>query len=160
MAKLEVKERDYFANRYFGRDKAVLKGWKVDRKQKLFIKFIKDLWTTISARMGPNAFLHQNVIEAINACKYICDALQDMNNLWYQNRTAIPKNRLTTAPDFGDWEQIMNTQLDIIQTKLRSTMALPATQPQRQAYIITIISRIVSVTPRYVNASPVWLRVT
>lgn len=35
MANLEERERDYYANRYFGRNKAILEGWNTPKKSEL-----------------------------------------------------------------------------------------------------------------------------
>lgn len=51
MAKLEVSERDYFARRYFGGNKAILKGWNVGWKQKLFKAKITELVAAATARV-------------------------------------------------------------------------------------------------------------
>ncbi|CAN0424538.1 unnamed protein product [Ectocarpus sp. 8 AP-2014] len=123
MAKLAVKERDYFANRYFGRDKAVVKGWNVDRKQKLFIKFIDDLRSNADGRLRPNMFSPKDVQDAARYCSHACTALQHMNNLWYSGGAAIPSNRLADTPDFGKRQQVINEKLGQIQTNLRSIMA-------------------------------------
>ncbi|AAK14444.1 unnamed protein product [Ectocarpus sp. 4 AP-2014] len=123
MAKLAVKERDYFASRYFGRDKAVLKGWNVDRKQELFAKFIDDLRNKASGRLRPNMFSHMDVQNAAVYCSQACVALEQMNNLWYSGGVAIPSNRLTDTPDFGKRQRVINQRLGQIQTNLRSIMA-------------------------------------
>ncbi|CAN0572863.1 unnamed protein product [Ectocarpus sp. 12 AP-2014] len=121
MAKLAVKERDYFANRYFGRDKAVLKGWNVDRKQELFIDFIEDLWDDARQRVSAST-PGSDVMRAALSCVLACTALQEMNDLWYRGM-AIPTNRRTDMPDFGKRQQNINERLVQIRTSLRSVMA-------------------------------------
>jgi len=51
MMKLEVKEQDYFATRYFGRNKTVLKGWKDEGKRIQFYLIVANLGEVTEKRL-------------------------------------------------------------------------------------------------------------
>lgn len=138
MAKLEVRERDYFATRYFGRNKAVLKGWNVDRKQEIFDSYIsvylsgKMRAKTLQlrrSRMDPSAAV------ALTAFKDVLAALQRMHRAWYRYGTVLPNNRKTDTPDFSTNPRDIKTKIGEIQTSLGGILNLPDTDPSKQRSI-------------------------
>jgi hypothetical protein len=136
MAKLEVKERDYFANRYFGRDRAVLKGWNVDRKQQLFKEkidaIIKDatdrrdavigFGSTSTAAAAAVALYGASTKVAADAALAAATTLKSMNDKW----TPSGGSRVTvTPPGFDTDLKIINSLIDRIHKKLRDVWTEP-----------------------------------
>ncbi len=110
MALLEKREQDYFARRYIGHDKAVLKGWLVDRKQRIFNRLVADLSTGANARVRQfNTIPNQaNFVKQANiASAGACATARQMNERWYpRGRTHLPRS--LNPPDFGDLQERLN----------------------------------------------------
>ena len=138
MAKLAVKERDYFANRYFGRDKAVLKGWNVDWKQKLFAKTINNMVLTSNAEENTtktNAY-HNAAKSAASLAHGSSLTLRIMNNKWY---AAAGGGRQTRTPGtFGADLKLIQDQIPLIRTHLRTAQALPETDARKTDSLTSI----------------------
>ncbi|CAM9115678.1 unnamed protein product [Ectocarpus sp. 8 AP-2014] len=137
MAKLEVSERDYFARRYFGSNKAVLKGWNVDWKQRLFKDKITELSTAASARPASALSLDQTARNAATACAFAYSSLKEMNNQWFPYANASG-DRLTTTPNFGTRPQSIIDRIAVIRTNLNTALALPDTDATKQASVSSV----------------------
>lgn len=92
MAKLEVKEQEYFAKRYFGRNKAVLNGWNVEWKQEVLVKKINSLLKQsyehaeiVGGKRGEKLVVgyHQKSLNAANYCVRAYQKLKQMNERYY-----------------------------------------------------------------------------
>lgn len=127
MAKLEVKERDYFARRYFGRNKPLLKGWNVEWKQQLLVRKINNLLKQSAEHAeivgGKNrtnlvAGYHHNALDAANTCVRACVKLEDMNNRYYNNPQPTSQQ---LESDLG----FIRGSVELIQQSLMNTERLP-----------------------------------
>ena len=123
MAKLEVKERDYFARRYFGRNKAVLNGWNNEWKQKLFKEKI---WRFIveAERHHKNT----NSTEAKQSAESSVDVahlLLKMHKMWYDGTG----ERLTTRPrKIRVWEIMIGDKIKSLRLDLENSHKPPCDQ--------------------------------
>lgn len=137
MAALEVKERDYFARRYFGRDKGVLRDWNVDRKQLLFTQKIADLISDAADRNDDanNNGLYQPAKDAAATSETACAALDGMDKRWYD---PVSRNRKTVTPNFGNNPQDIDTAITTIRTNLDAVLTIQPESPMKQASIISV----------------------
>ena len=88
MAKLEGKEQDYFARRYFGRDRAILKGWNVGWKQNEFKKKITSFVSFAKSHEGLSSGHGTEAKKAAGLAHDVANKLEAMNNKWYPSGSA------------------------------------------------------------------------
>jgi len=136
MEKLELAERDYFARRYFGGDKAILRGWTC-AKFKLKIKQL----INIAYRRAMQPDLRQPSTTHDKAAKRAADIaqsvsiqLETMNNKWY-----VGNARQQTKPTtFGDDFTRIIDMIGFIETRLSDVLALADSNQMKQASITSV----------------------
>ncbi|CAN0413311.1 unnamed protein product [Ectocarpus sp. 8 AP-2014] len=138
MAKLEVAERDYFARRYFGGEKAILKGWNCLKfKQK-----IEDLITTANAqyRSLPQPSTTHDIRArraaalALAASQY----LRTMNNKWYAAAGGGGARRQRKPATFASDLAAINNDIVDIHKYLGEVLAFPDSDTKKQASVTSI----------------------
>ncbi|CAM9576979.1 unnamed protein product [Ectocarpus sp. 6 AP-2014] len=96
MANLAGKEQDYLANRYFCRDKTVLKGWKEEGKQAQFTRAVAELKKGADDRVLKTPPRYRMSLRAARSCANAMDVLFYMNQNSYETdgttrRTNMPR---------------------------------------------------------------------
>ncbi|CAM9767329.1 unnamed protein product [Ectocarpus sp. 12 AP-2014] len=148
MMKLEMKEQDYFATRYFGRNKTVLKGWKNMGKRWQFLKKLKRLSEVTENRlddMGAPFGVAGSITpgystEAQNASIGAYDAftnLGKMTKLWY-NRAWY--KLLTPSGSFVPFMQQLNASIGKIDATKQTVLKRPQSDSTKIADIRVIES--------------------
>lgn len=120
MEKLQTSEADYFASRYFGRDKSVLKGWTHDHKQKQLKTRIAELFKAeVNRREKITGATNLLAEKACNELKKACDAVKALDESWYSSSV-----RLTKSNGFGTHQQDIEDALHSIYGHLQAARAL------------------------------------
>lgn len=135
MEKLQGREQEYFARRYFGTAKPILHGWNTAGKQSQFKKKIEALVDAARERVrkvqpladaddaaaavsGAAAAADDSpALAAAKACVGACQALKTMNDRWYEG-LAGSGARKTAKPEFVDDPTKINTAIRTIEANL------------------------------------------
>ncbi|CAN0569055.1 unnamed protein product [Ectocarpus sp. 12 AP-2014] len=142
MATLEVAERDYFARRYFGGDKAILKGWScVKFKQKIeeliMTTDIERRTTEGSNNITQPGYHNAARLAAISA-SVASRQLRTMSNKWYDAAGGGGNRRQTKPTTFGTNLSAIERVIVIINNHLRIVLALPDSNTTKQASVTSI----------------------
>lgn len=138
MAKLQTSEADYFASRYFGRDRAVLKGWKHDGKQEILRAKIQALKRAALAHKTAASPIHASADDAAAASVKACSAVESLDDSWYSNPLSVVRNRLGASTGFGTHPKDIERAIADIRGNLVTAESLPATTANKPAIISSI----------------------